>query len=97
MRRSLRARVLRFARGRAARRIRWLAVKGRPVQLRVALWVTTVVFRRVWRRLDPREQARLRELLLTLARRRSLDAAERAELERLARKLRGRLWRPAAV
>jgi hypothetical protein len=97
MLRSLRARVLRFARGRAARRIRWLALKGRPLQLRFALWVTTIVFRRVWRRLDPAERARLRELLVTFARRRSLDPAQRAELERLARKLRGRLWRALAV
>jgi hypothetical protein len=95
--RRLRDRVVRFARGRAVRRIRWLTLKGRPVQLRFALWVTTIVSRRVWRRLDPSEQARLRALLLTLARRRSLQPAERADLGRLARKLRGRLWRRAAV
>jgi hypothetical protein len=94
--RSLRARLLRFVLGRWARRIRWLAFKGRPLQLRFAMWMTTIVFRRVWRRLEPHEQARLRELLVRLARRRTLPPDERAELERLARKLRGRLWRPAA-
>jgi hypothetical protein len=94
--RRLRSRLLRFVLGRAARRIRWLALKGRPLQLRFAMWVTTIVFRRVWRRLEPHERMRLRELLVRLARQRRLAPGERAELERLARKLRGRLWRPAA-
>src|SRR5215213_5871791 len=82
-------RLVRFLRGRAARRIQRLAMKGRPLQLRFAMWVASHVFRRVWRRLDPAEQSRFRGLLLTLARRRRLEPDERAELQRLTAKLRG--------
>ena len=78
-----------LARGRAVRRVQRVAMRGRPVPVRVVMSASAWALRRAWGRLSASEQQEVQGLLITLASRRRLEPAERERLQQLAATMRG--------